>query len=1398
MKKKWIAPVIVLVFLLLLAGVYATRNEWTAYALRRMVNSRSAGQITLDFTTTEVDVFTRTLAVYAPKLTFKDVYFNKAAGTKLEVTSFQKLIFKNIALWDLLKHKQFICDNLSIEKPMFILGHSHAGVKAKAKSFDPETLITVLLKHEITHLDFQFLIHHSTINFGEIDLSKTKGKDIYGSTRYNISIENMGTIKATGDSLHPLSFKSLELSIRNLHRYSAAEHLDIRLDSAFYSSRNSSLFLNGLQVASLDKKTAKIPVTKLYLRWAKISGLESKKQKKTGKKTLQLNNIKVVGGSYTFKSSYRKQEKKVTSDLVKKLFASYNILSLDSLSLNHIHLFEVNDKQDTLLKIRRVNVQAKRLWTSKHILTDPLKSLHYQNLALYYQEITYGDNKSPVFVESGKSQYNSRANKLSISDLKLRKTCKADSAISILFKAKKLSVGNLSDQMFLQNKHQVLSISVDSPDLYWNKDSLCHQKPVLLPAILQSFQLGEINIRNGNLNFEKNKNINLNVHGIHLFANGLSGTIPNGSKAALKYDSIFYHSKKLHLSIASTGQSLKTEEILWNKPFFKISKLYFTQTNTTKHDTLNIQSVTFTHLKLNSLLFHQRITASGAYLYKANFSQDLENDTILADTLRIRHWNSFVTLPFKTDIAYVRIRKSQFSLSSRSPGKNFHISSQLGMKLFSLKMGYDSSHLFSQPKHWEASLKETKISKNGLTVGVEKTTLNGDAGTLQIQNVSMLQMHDSSLQIKINIPRVDLLSMNYDALLHSDSLIFGKATIQQGNAWLKLINYNHPEAAKAIRHWTFLYDSIVLSHTHLQIDIQKNNALKTIRVSNLNLFYHPNLLHWDSTKLAPVNLMKYWDFNMKEIVYSDTLRKIHVVADRIALQSDNNTLSTKMIIGTNFSASLIHPAIKNIYTYFLINNLAMNNISLSNGKNKSLHIKSWFIPGIWINIIDNDTIKKKRSLSFLHSNFFSQYTGIIKGIHVDSSFFKNVNFSYQYDNMKKLVNVKNTDITTSNIQLGDNPFGQSSDALFGDMLINLNGRAIISGDSMYTFRTRDIRVSLADRKISLDSITITPRFSRKDFFAKAGFQTDRITLYGKSAILDGFNPDDLLNNHFIHFENLQLNSLSLRFERDMHYPRRTNIVKPLPIDMLAGIPYQFKIDSVQLVKSMISYFEYEVKSKNPGIFFIDNFNVLAENVTNDFPHIDSNMVLKFHGSGKLMKQANLDFTLVMPYFAPHRQWWFSAEAGQIDLTQFNLLTENVLGLTIRSGIGSLQVPLITGNDSAARGSVNFLYHKLRLRLYNREKSEKSKKFYSPFANFVMNSLVINSNNPPFLGHPKKGIVYFERVPEKSFVNYLWKSNLSGILSTLGFNNKQQREGKREDKKQIKSAEKSKGTPSGKK
>ncbi len=278
-----------------------------------------------------------------------------------------------------------------------------------------------------------------------------------------------------------------------------------------------------------------------------------------------------------------------------------------------------------------------------------------------------------------------------------------------------------------------------------------------------------------------------------------------------------------------------------------------------------------------------------------------------------------------------------------------------------------------------------------------------------------------------------------------------------------------------------------------------------------------------------------------------------------------------------------------------------------------------------------------------------------------------------------------------------------------------------------------------------------------------------------------------MNQKVFHVGDVSLNNFNVLFERDKHYPL-SDSVRPMPLEMLRRFPYKFRADTMRIRNALVSYYEYQVKASNPGIFFINNFNVSFLNVTNDYARMDSAAVLRVHGTGEMMRTTGLNFVLVMPYFSPDHRFWFSAQTTNTDLSQFNSLARNVIGISIVTGTGHADVQYVSGNDKFAKGNILFLYKNLKLRLYNRKKARTSKGMGSPFVNFMLNNLMIRTNNPKFLKPPRKGIVYFERDPRKSFINYLWKCSFSGITSTLGFNSRQQRHEKKTERQEAKSEE----------
>jgi hypothetical protein len=65
------------------------------------------------------------------------------------------------------------------------------------------------------------------------------------------------------------------------------------------------------------------------------------------------------------------------------------------------------------------------------------------------------------------------------------------------------------------------------------------------------------------------------------------------------------------------------------------------------------------------------------------------------------------------------------------------------------------------------------------------------------------------------------------------------------------------------------------------------------------------------------------------------------------------------------------------------------------------------------------------------------------------------------------------------------------------------------------------------------------------------------------------------------------------------------------------------------------------------------------------------------------------------------------------------------------------------------------------------------------------NVLLPDDNPAYNGKLKKGIIYFQRDTTKGFLNYVWKSTLSGVKSSMGFNSQEQLQRKITTKKKPK-------------
>ncbi len=117
----------------------------------------------------------------------------------------------------------------------------------------------------------------------------------------------------------------------------------------------------------------------------------------------------------------------------------------------------------------------------------------------------------------------------------------------------------------------------------------------------------------------------------------------------------------------------------------------------------------------------------------------------------------------------------------------------------------------------------------------------------------------------------------------------------------------------------------------------------------------------------------------------------------------------------------------------------------------------------------------------------------------------------------------------------------------------------------------------------------------------------------------------------------------------------------------------------------------------------------------------------------------------------------SATATRADARILNPVLIPLVSAKLESGFMDTMSMQVTGKEFVSIGEMKFYYHDLKVRILKNGKAVKN-----GFINFIANNFVIKKNN-----QSRTGTIFFERLRNKSTLNYLVKLTLSGISSSAG-------------------------------
>ena len=688
---------------------------------------------------------------------------------------------------------------------------------------------------------------------------------------------------------------------------------------------------------------------------------------------------------------------------------------------------------------------------------------------------------------------------------------------------------------------------------------------------------------------------------------------------------------------------------------------------------------------------------------------------------------------------------------------------------------------------WRAEFSNLKLNTAGHSIRMESVLSDAFRTSFRIEGLDISNHINSSDKLKVtklSLELVDVKGLDYDLLLKQDSIALGSLLIDSLDADLVLPVAKKQPAEKTTekinlrKYLLFSYDTIVMDKLHFNVEIPGDSSHEVLSLKGFNFSHH-------ISDQSDTNLINNIDFAFNTFSISDSVSGKYLFIEKGFLNSERKEFTIQGIEGGNHGKKNdSSDEVSDFGLDFKSSLITFSGVYLKESLPSRLGIDRLSVADIDLDIEKNKSGDAPEPAFNIDLEVLKRFTNVMTRLSVDTADFGDISFHYKTvnDTISHTIQFDSIGIVANKIDVDTSMINTLNPNLIGNLIVDLKGRTRITKDSLYEIQTGKLHYNFPKHMITIYSFRVMPRYDSIAFFEKAVYQTSRVSLFARKININDININKLLAHDHFHVGSIDFHDLKAEIHKDKRYPMKPGIYRDLPREQLLGIQQKFTIDSVHFFNAYLKYIQRQDKSDQPGSIFFSPFNISAYNITNQIMPGDRETTLKLRLKTKIMGESKIDLSLYFPLYPDSTSFWLTAKTETIDLTSLNSMTENLLGIGIIKGKGSVDIPLIHANDSIAKGSLTFRYKKLKLAMYNRKKEQLNKGFLSPLINFMINDLVVKSNNPKFARKPRVGQVYNIRDTRKAVVNFAWKGILSGLLSTLGFNNKEQRKERKEERK----------------
>ncbi len=1378
----------ILIVLVVLLSVF--RGSVIGYILKKVVSERSNGKVELILDSFHMNIINRHMSVKNPTLQFTDLYMDEQKSIRINKLAFKKIEIDKLNVWSLIFEQDIIASLFLIEKPVFWLSEEGVGNKS---SFHPEKLIKALNQNPDVFSGIKIRIHDIEIHYGSIMLSEYATPDIDpGLVDFTILLEHFDTHPDSAVNPNRILYSDeFWLKLRHLKKELKSGYA-LSIDSALFSSRHRDLIIDGVSLQPGPKIAGKnnIGIQARKLAFNNIGLNEIR-----GLDDLNLRSVVLSEGvlvNYANKVAHVHDTTESNAKGVNQLIKVLYDFRLDSISISNFDYYYISNKTDTLLAVDEIDFLITGMLIDSAMFQDLFWNLHYDDILLHTGSFST-DGLIPGYTLDYNSLYYSNDERsLQMDSIHVTSSATGANQAKTNLIIPAFSINGLSMRNLQKREKQHLSFSFINPEGNLDITSLFeNNKPDPKKNVFPGYlYLDKIELSNGNFHVVKDSSLKADLAGLNLRLTDLHLPETKNDQFRLKNISVQYDHFKAKLQ--NELLSVSSGNMNYEMGQLSLQNILLKQNTPGGNNKLNIKVINITNLDKERLMYDHELYFDNLSITKP----DLSGHFTLAESHEEQQQNPTykITAPFSFHINSLVIKNGKLNTSIIY--KDEPVTIKTGYNLISgpfYANKNDSLQTLLDTIDWLLELNNLETEAVHHNVKVKKVVTDSYRSEFRLTHLDIYpspgtKADSGEISIRdLSLPTVSVKGLDYDLLFYNDSIVFRSLYIE--HPYIDVILLVKNDSSRQLTttkpfnprdYLIFSYDTVEMNNLHIKVEKQgiTNNEFFALKEVN---FHHLR----NSNKNG--NLIDDFMFNFEEFNFYDSITHHFLNINKGSIDSEKGTLSVKGIRGSNMavkedgSADAMKPGMS-----FVCSEVELSRIDVERALPSRIKAGKLEVQDFDLNLIQKPLEAKQKTEFRVNLGIMKKFSYVITRMQLDTALLNDISFNIHSlnDTAENIINIDSIGILIENVQVDTSMANEEKPVIIDLITIDLKGKTQISKDSLYEFQTWKLHYNFPDQKITIDSFSLTPLFQPEEFFKRAKYQTDRVILSGHHLEIDDIKLNELLSNNHLHISNIRVDRLNTEMYRDKHYPIKPGTYKPLPREQLMNIKRAFTVDSIHVTNAYLKYLEMDATSDEPGEVFLDQLNVTAYNLTNQLREDEKkDLILDLHA--RIMGQTLMSLKVHFPLNPDTVSFWLTGTTEKLDLTSLNPLTTNLLGLGIVKGIGRSDITYISGNDSTAKGSLIFRYKKLRVLPYSRKKEKLKKGVLSPLISFMINDLVVKSNNPKFARKPRVGQVYFERDTQKSVVNYVWKSVLSGLMSTMGFNTKAQKQERKEVKKEDK-------------